>query len=64
MDVRLGNRHMTVISMNNFFGKEAKKYSCEDKYGRSNGSTSCFDNFWEEMDEDITKQCSSGKAHE
>lgn len=31
MDVRLGNRHMTVISMNNFFGKESKENSSEDK---------------------------------
>jgi hypothetical protein len=31
MDVRLGNRHMTVISMNDFFCKEAKENSSEDK---------------------------------
>ncbi len=31
MDVRLGDRHMTVISMNNFLGKQSKKYSCQNK---------------------------------
>lgn len=32
MHVCLGNRHMAVISVDNFFGNQSKKYSCENKY--------------------------------
>jgi len=31
MDVSLGNRHMTVISVDNFFSNEAEKNSHKDK---------------------------------
>jgi hypothetical protein len=31
MDVLLGNRHMTVISVNDLFGKEAEENSSKDK---------------------------------
>ena len=64
MDVRLGNRHMAVISMDNFFGKEAEKNSCKCKNGCSNRPISCFDNFWEEMKKNIAKQSTSGEAYQ
>jgi len=62
MDMILGNRHMTVISMDDLLGKEPKKDSSQDKDTSPKVPQSLLYHFWKEMNEDVAKQCSSGKA--
>ncbi len=59
----LGNRHMTMISTNNFFCNESKYNTSQHTYRRNPCPSRCMHHFGKQMKKYITKQSSCRKTH-